>query len=1230
MLNVEEVEDHPTNLNKESIQSIHHDETICVPKSQMKKKKNRRSLDVEVTLKALDSGRSLTIEALIDSGATGIFMDESLIKENGWTPRMLPHPIPVYNPDGTKNAAGEITQEIDMMLTLKDHQERCNFSITKLTSHKIILGHNWLEVHNPEIDWKKGQILMKRCPKTCHRIHQHAASMSEESEEYNGPETTSEPEADNIGEGDRIFMTVIKQPEQISAVQTISQRLNEAAIKNSQPQEGGPSLMEMLPKEYHDYEDVFSKTSFDELPPRKTWDHAVELKPGSEPKFCKIYPMNPEEQKQLDEFIEENLRTGRIRPSKSPMASPVFFIKKKDGSLRLVQDYRALNDMTIKNKYPLPLISELVNKLRGAKYFTALDVRWGYNNVRMKEGDEWKAAFRTNRGLFEPLVMFFGLCNSPATFQTMMNELFRELITEGKVVVYIDDILIFTETMEEQIEVVRRVLQILRDNHLYLKPEKCKFHQNKVEYLGLVVSHNSLEMDPVKVKGVAEWPTPKCKKDVQSFLGFVNFYRRFIKDFAQVAKPLHELTGKKDWKWTPRQQESFEALKTILTSTPILRMPTDSDPYRLEADSSDYAIGAVLSQEQEGTWYPIAYMSKSLNDVERNYPIHDKELLAIIRALEEWRHYLEGANHQFEILTDHKNLEYFKTARNLNRRQARWSLFLSRFDFSLHHRPGKSSGKPDALSRRPDHGTGQNDNEDVILLKPELFVQAITTRHEEAEGIDEGLVGKIRRVSQRIKQPSFGEENEWSQEHGLYLFRGKVFVPFNQKMRYQVISEHHDNPLSGHPGCDKTFELISRNYWWPGMHQNIAEYVRTCLPCQRTKTFPTKPFGLLQPNPVPSQPWTHISVDMITGLPLSQGHDSILVIIDRFSKMAELVPTSGELSSEGLARIYRDFVWKSHGLPDNIISDRGPQFASQFMKALNLLLGIKTSLSTAYHPQTDGQTERLNQEVEQYLRLFINHRQDDWVDWLAIAQFSYNNRIQSSTGFSPFYLNYGLHPRTPNDVIRETPVVNANEFAEKISKMHEETRAALQKASLDMKKYADEYRQQAPDYQVGDKVMLDISNLRTTRPSKKLDLRRQGPFEIQEVISRSAYKLKLPTSWKVHPVFHVSLLRPYHDGSEIRPPAQIPPPPEMIDDEPEYEVEIILDSQINKRRKNTLEYLVHWKDYSDQENSWEPVENMANAQGKIREFHKAHPGAIGEDVLKADHTRRGRRVSEGG
>jgi hypothetical protein len=368
----------------------------------------------------------------------------------------------------------------------------------------------------------------------------------------------------------------------------------------------------MVPEHYlSEFRDVFSKTEFDRFLERRKWDHAIELVPGCKEFTSKIYLLSLEEQKHLDEFLEENLRSGRIQPSKSPFASPFFFVRKKDGKLQPVQDYRKLNAITVKNCYPLPLISKVIHKLQQAKYFTKLDVRWGYNNVRIKEGDEHKAAFVTNRGLFEPLVMFFGLTHSPATFQTMMNDIFQDLISQDKIIVYMDDIMIFSRTLEAHRHIVREVLRTLRKHDLYLKPERCEFERSEVEYLGLIVGVGKVAMDPVKVQGITEWPELETKNDLQQFLGFINFYQRFIRNFADIAKPLHALTGKALWQWGLLEKLAFEALKRVVATQPVLAFSTDDNQYKVKADSSNFASGAVLSQFQNGVWVPIAYMSKS-------------------------------------------------------------------------------------------------------------------------------------------------------------------------------------------------------------------------------------------------------------------------------------------------------------------------------------------------------------------------------------------------------------------------------------------------------------------------------------------------------------------------------------------------------------------------------------------------------------------------------------------
>ena len=1254
----------------------------------------RRATELKVHLQTLDSSQPMAVDALLDSGATGMFIDREFVKAKNLTTQQLPRPIPLYNINGTLNDASSVREEVDLLMHFSNHSEKSTFAVTSLGRVPLIVGHTWLVHHNPEINWSTGKVAMTRCPEGCGLRRFHSLSATKHPERSPNPlHSTSSHDlcqlpnhlcdpspssTDRSGDtcqtnesgvrllGDRqatpsanghvnkgssqrhhpvspcphpaqpspfeelpdvdwhvdwgyehgedyIPEAFLHPGDNVRATESISTRL---AIEQHKKTFVKKPFEEMVPKQYHDFRDVFAKESFDRLPPRRPWDHAIELKENVEPPGVKLYPLSLNEQKEMDAFLTEHLESGRIRPSKSPIAAPVFFVKKKDGGLRFVQDYRKLNAATVKNVYPLPLVTDILNRVAQAKFFTKLDVRWGYNNIRMREGDEWKAAFRTNRGLFEPLVMFFGLTNSPATFQTMMNHLFKDLVAEGVVAVYMDDILVFTETLEQHYNVVRRVLQILRENNLFLKAEKCTFGVATVEYLGLILSPGQVAMDPVKVAGVRDWPSPKTVKEVQSFLGFVNFYRRFIENFSHIAHPLHHLTRKDEpWKWTNEHQDAFTQLKGAITSTPILVHPDADRPYRLEADSSDFATGAVLSQlRDDDKWHPVGFISKTLNDVERNYEIHDKELLAIIRGLQEFRHLLEGAAHQVEIITDHRNLLYFMTAQSLNRRQARWSLFLSRFDFRIIHRPGKSSTKPDALSHRADHHHGEGDNRDQILLPPKLF-HIKATGSLPIQGLGADFQRRIRdskdldeSVAKAVKELNTSDDDGWAVSDGLILLRGKVYVPRDRRLRHDIVRAHHDTPVAGHPGRWKTVELVTRNYWWPGITQYIADYVRGCDRCNRTKTFPAMPVGKLQPNRIPDHRWQIVTTDFITGLPPSRGYNAIWVVVDRLSKRMHAIPTTEEVDSLGLARLYRDHVWKHHGLPEEVISDRGPQFASLFMKELNRLLGIHTALSTAYHPQTDGQTERVNQEIEQYLRLFINERQDDWYEWMALAEFTYNNRIHSATRHSPFELDTGQHPRIGTEPNRETRLEAVDEFVKRMKQATEEAKSALRQAASDMARFYDTHRQTPPEYAKGDKVWLDAENITTTRPTKKFDDKWFGPFPIDKVISPTAYRLKLTRNFqRIHPVFHVSKLRPFQADTILE--RHQPPPPKPVittAGDTEYEVENILDSRLHRAK---LQYLVKWKGYGPEENSWEPESNLANSKKLLDQFHHAHPNS---------------------
>jgi hypothetical protein len=553
------------------------------------------ALKIEVKARVAPFGnrqRERLSKALIDCGATGEHMHKEYASKNEYRLRPLKEPIALYNVDGTRNRVGEITYYIKAYMKIGVHQETIRFFVSDIGNHDIILGMRWLRKHDPTIGWRDATVKLDKCGGDCYltkgtqslvigrrtevsvnEIDPEQWTWAKYRRQVNAPgHVEKEPkswevEPDNTtirsqesakfrrGDKETVQDGQEKRFRRSATISRLSEEFLEANDWLTKATETvrrlSPSIdlaaksyeknaqWRVLPRHYEEFGKVFSEQEFDQFPPSRVWDHEIQLCPDAQPySATRAYVLTREEQVAQDAFLDEMLRSGKIQPSKSPWAAPFFFVRKKDGKLRPVQDYRQLNTCTVKSKYPLPLVSEIFAGLDRTKVFTKLDVRWGFNNVRIKPEDCHKAAFRTNRGLFEPTVMFFGLTNSPATFQTMMNELFHDLIVEGKVKVYMDDILIATATVDENRHVTVQVLQILQDANLYLKLEKCEFEKSEIEYLGLIISEGQAAMDPVKVDGVRSWPTPRKLRDVRAFLGFCNFYRRFILGYATIAKPL--------------------------------------------------------------------------------------------------------------------------------------------------------------------------------------------------------------------------------------------------------------------------------------------------------------------------------------------------------------------------------------------------------------------------------------------------------------------------------------------------------------------------------------------------------------------------------------------------------------------------------------------------------------------------------------------------------------------
>eukprot|EP00833_Pecoramyces_ruminatium_P004536 jgi/Orpsp1_1/1178568/evm.model.c7180000065884.1 len=589
----------------------------------------------------------------------------------------------------------------------------------------------------------------------------------------------------------------------------------------------GLSNEEIVSKYYDDLREAFNEEITNELPPHREFDCKIELEPGEDVHKVGIFPCSPKEDAAVKQFIDDNMAKGYIRISESPAAYPTLVVPKKTGDSRICNDYRKLNKITKRNAYPLPRIDQVFEALKGAKVFSKLDLKSAYNLVRIREGDEYKTAFNTKYGHFEYTVMPFGLTNAPACFQSFINSVLAEEINDC-CQVYLDDIVIYSKSLEEHIGHVRKVLTKLIDNKLVAKLSKCEFHKVEIAFLGHVVGKFGLKTDPEKLAAVAEWPKPQNIRQMQSFLGFCNYYRKFIKNFAKLAKSLYKMTSKgHTFVWTPEREEDFEAIKQALVSPPVLMYPNYDKPFFVEVDASNYAIGGVLSQYgDDGALHPVYYYSKSLSKAEVNYSITEKELLAIKTAFVEWRHLLQGAKHKVTIYSDHRNLLYATKPQLLTPRQVRWQQLFAGYDFQIIHRPGKSNGKADRLSRIEGPDTiGKEMNKDSIL-KPEQFVD------EELEEvcyliIEGEFVGELRAA---IRRDKLGKEilddyklyperetpikKQWLVEEGL-IFRKKnpdqIYVP--QELRYDAIKLNHDSDTAGHLGIEKTFDLVQRNYY---------------------------------------------------------------------------------------------------------------------------------------------------------------------------------------------------------------------------------------------------------------------------------------------------------------------------------------------------------------------------------------------------------------------------------
>ncbi|XP_026399186.1 uncharacterized protein LOC113295041 [Papaver somniferum] len=858
----------------------------------------------------------------------------------------------------------------------------------------------------------------------------------------------------------------------------------------------------MIPTEVSEllfrYSDIFEPPS--SLPPSRDHDHRISLLPNTAPVNVRPYKYPHFQKAEIEKIVSELKQAGFIRQSSNPYSSPVLLVQKKDNSWRIYVDYRALNKVTVNDRFLIPVVDELIDEMNGAIIFSKVDMRFGFHQIRLFDADIHKTAFIMHDGHYEFLVMPFGLSNAPATFQSLMNDVFRPYLRKF-VLVFFDDILIYSKSLAEHLKHLKIVFELLRTDKLFLKKYKCDFAKTSIGYLGHTVSAEGVAVEEDKISTIKNWPIPSTIKDLRGFLGLACYYREFVRDYGKICVPLTKLLKQDAFKWPEQATYAFNQLKFALTSTPVLALPDFTKEFCLECDASGNGLGAVLMQSNK----PIAYFSKPLSGKNLNLSVYDKEMLAIVSAVNKCSPYLLGRH--FKIYTDHRSLKYFLEQILSSLEQQKWLSKLLGYDYEIVYKCGTANRVVYALSR---------------LANPQLL--AITT-------------------------PIFSGINGIVQECHADAVLGRIVVVSTSEWCNKLLYEFHSTPLGGHSA--------------------------------------SAPPGLLQPLSIPTDVWIDISMDFIDGFPLSNRNNSILVVVDHLSKYAHFIALSHPYYASTIADVFIREIVRLHGMPKTITSDRDPIFMSQFWEAFFSQQDTQLCRSSAYHPQTDGQTEVTNRTLEFYLHCFTGIRKTDWFKWLTWAEWWYKTSYHSSIKMTPYQDLYCRAPPTISTYLPGTTLVHVvDELLRARDYILRILHSNVHDAQARMKTYAEIHRTERY-FAVNDWVFLRIQPYRQTtgrdKTFSKLSPKFYGPFHIVEKIDPVAYRLDLPETSRIHPVFYVSQLK-LKLGSSTVVNTVLP----ITVDYEKWEPEKILDRKMFKKGDIAgTRWLIKWKDRSNDEATWE-------------------------------------------